>query len=164
MTERFTLQGEAPVNVRAFLIFLVIGFIGLLLVLGTFSLVRWLKTSYPHHFRFILALIVLSGFGLGAWAYMEAKERPGLHAGDLLTLGEPLVVRVIPTERLVATRTCIVEIHEHLSVVDVGSGTLKARVESNTTSGPSFCPIGAVVQFDLAWLHRYTLTHRHEEA
>jgi hypothetical protein len=151
------------VNIRAFLIFLVIGFIGLLLVLGAVSFVRWLKASYPQQFRFILALIVLSGVGLGAWAYMEVHERPTFHAGDLLTIGEPLVVRVIPTGRLAAATSCIVDIHEHLSVLDVGSGTLKSRIESNTTSGPSFCPVGAVVQFDLAWLHRYTLTHRHEE-
>jgi hypothetical protein len=150
------------VNVRVFLIFLALGFIGLLLVMGMVTFVRWLKTAYPQRFRFILAVIVLSGLGLAAWAYLEQKERPSFHAGDLLTLGEPLVARVIPTARLAGTMSCIVEIHEHLSIMDVGSGTLKARVESNTTSGPSFCPPGAIVQFDLAWLHRYTLTHRHE--
>jgi len=44
--------------------------------------------------------------------------------------------------------------------VDVQSGTMKARVESNNRSGPSFCPIGADVQIELTWLHSFTLTHR----
>jgi hypothetical protein len=151
------------VNLRALLIFLIIGFIGLLVILGAVSFVRWLRESYPQHFRVVLAIIVLSGFGLGVWMYLEAKERPAFHAGDVLTLGEPLVVRSLPTERLAVTTSCIVEIHEHLSVLDVGSGTLKARVESNTSSGAPFCSVGTVVQLDLAWLHRYTLTHRHDD-
>ena len=149
-------------NARAVLIFVILGFIGLLLILGAVSFVRWLKTSYPQHFRLILAVIVLSSFGLGVWMYLEAKEQPRFHPGDLLTLGEPLVVKVIPTERLAGTTSCIVDIHEHLSIVEVGSGAIKARVESNSTSGTGFCAVAAVVQFDLSWLHRHTLTHRHE--
>jgi len=91
---------------------------------------------------------------------MEAKERPVFQAGDLITLEDPVVARVIPADRRSPTTSCIVEIYEHLSVVDVQSGTMKARVESNNRSGPSFCPIGANVQIELAWLHHFTLTHR----
>ena len=82
------------------------------------------------------------------------------HAGDLITLQEPVVARVIPADRHSTTTSCIVEIYEHLSVVNVQTGTLKARVESNNRSSPGFCPIGADVQIELAWLHRFTLTHR----
>ncbi len=147
-------------NLRAALIFLVLGFIGLLIVMGAASFVRWLKISYPRSFRSILAVLCLLLVGAGVWVYMEVKERPVFHAGDLMTLEEPVVARVIPAERNAPATSCIVEIYEHLSVVDVQTGTLKARVESNNRSGPSYCPIGAHVNIELAWLHRYTLTHR----
>ena len=111
--------------------------------------------------RSILVVLGLLLVGAGVWVYMEAKERPVFHAGDLMTLEEPVVARVIPVDRNAPATSCIVEIYEHLSVVNVHTGTLKARVESNNRSGPSFCPIGADVQIELAWLHRYTLTHRH---
>ena len=146
---------------RLVLVFLVLSFIGLLLMMGGVSFVRWLRVSYPRHFRSILGGLGIAILGLGFWAVMEAIDRPSFHPGDLITLQEPIVVRVIATERNSPTTSCIVEIYEHLSVVGAGSGTMKARVESNKTSGPSFCPIGAEVQFELAWLHRYTLTHRH---
>jgi hypothetical protein len=149
------------VNLRVLLVVVVLGFIGLLLVMGAVTFVRWLREAYPQHFRLILAVFVLSGFGLGIWIYLEAKDRPDFHANDLITLGQPLVVRVVPTERLAATASCIVEIYEHLAIVEVGSSTLKARVESNKGSGPSLCPIGVKVQFERAWLELYTLTHRH---
>jgi hypothetical protein len=148
-------------NLRAALIFLVLGFIGLLIVMGAASFVRWLKVSYPRSFRSILVGLCLLLVGAGVWVYMEAKERPVFHAGDLITLEEPVVARVIPADRNAPTTSCIVEIYEHLSVVDLQSGTLKARVESNNRSGPSFCPIGADVQIELAWLRHFTLTHRH---
>ncbi|HKW85577.1 MAG TPA: hypothetical protein VJM82_00745 [Nitrospiraceae bacterium] len=147
-------------NLRAALIFLVLGFIALLLVMGAASFVRWLKIAYPRSFRAILVVLCLVVVGAGVWTYMEAKERPVFHAGDLMTLEEPVVARVIPADRHSPATSCIVEIYEHLSVVDVQSGTLKARVESNNRSGPSFCSIGAQVQIELAWLHRFTLTHR----
>jgi len=147
-------------NLRVALIFLVLGFIGLLIVMGAASFVRWLKYSYPRSFRSILVVLCLLVVGAGVWVYMETKERPVFYAGDLITLEEPVVARVIPADRHSATTSCIVEIYEHLSVVDVQSGTLKARVESNNRSGPSLCPIGADVQIELGWLHRYTLTHR----
>ncbi|MBI4402309.1 MAG: hypothetical protein HY581_11835 [Nitrospirae bacterium] len=44
-------------NLRAALIFLVFGFIGLLIVMGAASFVRWLKMSYPRSFRLILSLL-----------------------------------------------------------------------------------------------------------
>lgn len=148
-------------NLRAALIFLVLGFIGLLLVMGAVGFVRWLKVSYPQRFRSILAALGVSVVGLGFWGYREAAERPAFHPGDLITLEAPVVARLVPAERNAPKTSCIVEIYEHLAVVEVESGTLTAQVESNTRSGPSFCPIGAEVQLDPAWLHRYTLTHRH---
>ena len=148
-------------NLRAGLIFLVLGFIGLLIVMGAASFVRWLKISYPLQYRTILVVLCLLLVGAGVWVYMEVKERPVFHAGDLMTLEEPVVARVIPAVRNAPATSCIVEIYEHLSVVEVHSGTLKARVESNNRSGPSFCPIGADVQIELAWLNHFTLTYRH---
>ena len=40
-----------------------------------------------------------------------------------------------------------VDVHEHLGVVDVDieQGLLRAKVESNNTAGPAFCPIGSDV-------------------
>ena len=148
-------------NLRAALLVLVLGFIGLLIVMGAASFVRWLKMSYPLQYRSILVGLCLLLVGAGVWVYMEAKERPVFHAGDLMTLEEPVVARVIPADRNAPATSCIVEIYEHLSVEEVHSGTLKARVESNNRSGPSFCPIGAEVQIELAWLRHFTLTHRH---
>ena len=148
-------------NLRAALIFLVLGFIGLLIVMGAASFVRWIKISYPLQYRTILVVLCLLLVGAGVWVYMEVKERPVFHAGDLMTLEEPVVARVIPADRKAPATSCIVEIYEHLSVLDVHSGTLKARVESNNRSGPSFCPVGADVQIELAWLNHFTLTYRH---
>lgn len=148
-------------NLRVALVVLVLGFIALLLIMGAISFVRWLRFSYPHYYRTILIVLLLIACGLGVWVMLELQDRPAFHEEDVITLGEPLVVRVVSTERLTATTSCIVEIHEHLAVLEVMSGTLKARVESNAGSGPTFCPIGAQVLFDPAWLQRYTLTHRH---
>ena len=44
-------------NLRAALIFLVLGFLGLLLVMGAARFARWLKLSSPRSFRSILALL-----------------------------------------------------------------------------------------------------------
>jgi multisubunit Na+/H+ antiporter MnhE subunit len=77
------------------------------------------------------------------------RDHFAFHADDLITLQAPLVVRIIPTERLAIIRSCIVDIHEHLSIVEVESGTLKGRVESNTPSGPSFCDVGTELQFEV---------------
>ena len=148
-------------TVRLVLVLLVLGFIGLLIVMGAIGFTRWLKVTHPRHFRSILGGLCAALIGVSIWGFLEATDRPTFHAGDLLTLQEPIVARVIATGRDSTTTSCIVEIYEHLAVVSAGSGTMKARVESNKTSGPGFCPIGAEVQFELAWLHRYTLTHRH---
>ncbi|MGH7167531.1 MAG: hypothetical protein ACREII_03270 [Nitrospiraceae bacterium] len=147
-------------NLRAALIFLVLGFVGLLIVMGAVSYVRWLKVAYPRHYRTILAVLCLVLAGAGVRVYLEVGERPVFHAGDLVTLQEPVVARVIPAQRNAPATSCIVEIYEHLSVVDTQSGTLKAHVESNKGSGPSFCPVGAEVQIELAWLRHFTLTRR----
>ena len=147
-------------NPRAFLIFLVFGFIGLLTVMGAISFVRWMKAAYPHRVRAILVALGLSVVGLGIWAYRELNDRPVFHPGDLLTLEQPVVARLVSSERNTADGACIVAIREHLSVVQAGSGRLTARIESNYQSGTSYCPIGADVQIELAWLQRFTLTRR----
>lgn len=147
-------------NLRAALLVFVLGFVGLLLVLGASSFFRWLKISYPRQFGPILAGLCVALVGLGVLAYLETTDRPAFRPGDLITLGQPIVVRLVEKERLAPSVSCIVEIREGLSVMEFGGGTLKARVESNKKSDPRFCPVGAVVQFDPAWLNRYTLTHR----
>ncbi|MGH7256352.1 MAG: hypothetical protein ACREI3_11300 [Nitrospirales bacterium] len=147
-------------NLRVLLIVLILGFVGLLLSLGAASFVRWLRTAYPRQFPGILFALGVGLAASGVLGYMEAQDRPTFHRNDLITLGAPLVARLVSTERLTSTRSCIVEIRGHLGVVEVASGTMKARVESNT-SDPSFCPVGAEVEFQQAWLSRYTLTHRH---
>lgn len=146
---------------RLVLVLLVLGFIGLLIVMGAVNFVRWLKVAHPRRFRSILGGLCIALIGTGIWGFQEAIDRPAFHPGDLITLQEPIVARVQATDLQAPTTSCIVEIYKHLSVVGAVSGTMKARVESNQTSGPSFCPIGAEVEFELAWLHRYTLTHRH---
>ena len=83
-------------NLRAALIFLVLGFIGLLIVMGAASFVRWLRDTYPLRYRTILVGLCLVLVGAGVWVYLEVKERPVFHAGDLITLEEPVVARVIP--------------------------------------------------------------------
>jgi hypothetical protein len=130
--------------------------------MGTMSFVRWLKVTHPRHFRSILGGLCAALLGVGIWGFLEAIDRPSFHPGDLITPQEPIVVRVIATERNSLTASCIVEIYEHLSVVSTGSGTMKALVESNKMSGPTFCPVGVEVQFEIAWLHRYTLTQQWE--
>lgn len=145
---------------RLAVVLLVLGFIGLLIVMGTISFVRWLKITHPRHFRSILIGLSAALIGVVIWTILEVMDRPSFQAGDLITVQEPLVARMVTTDVKTATTSCIVEIYEDLSVVDTTSGTMKARVESNKKSGPSSCPIGAEVQFELAWLHRYTVTHR----
>lgn len=147
-------------TLRLAIVLLVLGFIGLLLVMGAISFVRWLKFTHPHHFRSILIGLSAALIGLSAWALLEVMDRPSFEAGDLITVQEPIVARIVATDLRAPTTSCIVEGYENLSVVGVSSGTMKARVESKKMSGPAFCPVGAFVEFELAWLHRYTLTHR----
>ncbi len=148
-------------TVRVALVLLALGFLGLLVVMGAVSFVRWLRFAHPRHFRSILVSLCLALLGLGIWGFIEVLDRPSFHQDDLITLQEPMVAHMASADRTSPTIGCIVEIYEHLAVIDAGSGTIKARVESNKASGPSFCPVGAEVQFEQAWLHRYTLTHRH---
>ena len=145
---------------RIAIVLLVLGFIGLLLVMGAISFVRWLKFTHPRHFRSILVALGAALIGLSAWTALEMLGRPSFESGDLITVQEPIVARIVATDLKAPTTSCILEIYENLSVVHAGSGTMKARVESNKSSGPAFCPVGAMVEFELAWLHRYTLTHR----
>jgi hypothetical protein len=149
------------VNLRAAFIFLALGIVSLLITMGALSVVRWLRIAYPKQFRSILVVLCLALVCLGVWGYMEADDRPAFHAGDLLTLQEPIVARMIRSDRNSPTASCIIDIYEHVAVIEARTGTLSARVESNNTSGPSFCAIGAEVQVEIGWLHRYTLTHRH---
>jgi len=145
---------------RFAVVLLVLGFIGLLIVMGAISFVRWLRVTHPRHFRSILTGVCAVLIGTVGWAVLEVLEQPTFQPGDLVTVQEPLVARMVTTDVKSATTSCIVEIYEDLSVVGIHSGTMKARIESNKKSGPSSCPIGAEVQFELAWLRRYTLTHR----
>src|SRR3989442_15683258 len=104
-------------NLRAALIFLVLGFIGLLIVMGAASFVRWLKISYPLQYRTILIVLCLLLVGVGVWIHMEVKERPVFQAGDLMTLEEPVVAIVIPADRMDHATSLIVELYEHISVI-----------------------------------------------
>jgi hypothetical protein len=147
-------------NFRVALVVLVLGFIAVLLALGAISFVRWLRLSYPRHYRSLLIFILLVAAGAGLWMALEMRDRPTFHEGDVLTLGEPLAVRAVSAKRLMATTSCIVEIHEHLVLREVMADVLTAEVESNAGPTPPFCDIGAEVQFDTSWLQRYTLTRR----
>jgi hypothetical protein len=149
------------VNLRAAFIFLALGIISLLITMGALSAVRWLRIAYPKQFRSILVALCLALVCLGVWGYMEANDRPAFHEGDLLTLQEPIVARMRSSDRNSPTASCIIDIYEHVAVIETQTGTLTGRVESNNMSGPSFCGIGAEIQVELRWLHRYTLTHRH---
>ena len=95
---------------------------------------------------------------------MEIRDRPTFRTHDLITLQEPVVAKIVPTDRDSRSLVCVVDLHEHLGVLDVDSegGALKARVESNNTSATLYCPVGADVRIELAWLHRMTVTRRQE--
>lgn len=148
-------------NLRVALLLLGASLLALLIVIGASSLLRWLKQTYPQQFP-VLAVILCLGLGaLGIWGFMEIRSGPALHTGDLLTLQEPVVARSVTLDGRLSHTACIIDIYEHLSVIETGGGILKARVESNPPSGASYCPVGAEVQIELAWLHRFTLTHRH---
>ena len=56
----------------------------------------------------------------------------------------------------------MVDLHEHLGVLELDNerGSLRALVESNNTSVSLYCPIGAEVRIEAAWLHHPTITHR----
>jgi hypothetical protein len=145
---------------RAALVFIVLGFVGLLVAMGLRSLVGWLKQAYPQRYRLILAGLVLIVTAAIVWMVLELVERPAFRSNDLITLHEPVVATTIAVDRDSRTMACIVDTSEHLAVITVDGGTLTARVESNNGSAPVYCAIGSDVRLELAWLHRYSLTHR----
>lgn len=128
--------------------------------MGVLSFVQWLKRSYPRRFGMILAMLGMLVIGAGAWMVMELMERPTFRENDLITLHEPVVAKTLAADRESRMAACIVDSSEHLAVVDIESGALTARVESNNRSAPVYCAVGTDVRIEIAWLHRYSLTHR----
>ena len=147
-------------NVRAALIFLVFGFVGLLLVMGVLSFVRWVRIRYPRRGFLILVALCVIVVGSGIVIAMEIQERPTFRPNDLVTLQEPVVARTIAADRNTRIEICVIDRYEHLGVVEVEGGTLTVRVESNNTSASVYCPIGTDVRTELAWLHSFTMTRR----
>jgi hypothetical protein len=147
-------------TLRAALVLIVLGFAGLLLAMGLRSFVEWLKRAYPRRFRIILAALALLVTSAIVWTALELMERPAFRPNDLITLHEPVVANTIAVDRDSRTTACIVDNSEHLAVIATEGGTITARVESNNRSGSVYCAIGGEVRIELAWLHRYSLTHR----
>ena len=152
-------------NLRLVLIVLVLIFLGLLVMIGVRTFARWLKLHYPRRARAVLTGLCLMVIGAGALLIMEREAQPTFRPHDLITLQEPVVARIIATDRDTRSMPCIIDLHEHLGVLEIEneSGTLKARVESNNNSAPVYCPIGVDVRIDLTWLHRMTITRRQAE-
>lgn len=149
-------------NLRFAFIILVLAFIGLLLAIGFLTAIRWLRIHYPERANAVLAGVCVITAGAVVMAIVEIQDQPMFRPHDLITLQEPVVARTITADRVAGSITCVVDLHEHLGVleIEVEHGALKARVESNNTSAPVFCPIGAEVRIDLTWLHRLTVTRR----
>lgn len=149
-------------NLRFAFIILALLFIALLLVIGVMTAIRWLRIHYPGRANAILAGGAAIVAGAVVMGVVELNDRPMFRPHDLITLQEPVVARTIPVDRGAGSATCVIDLHEHLGVleIEVEQGALKARVESNNTSAPVFCPIGTEVRIDLAWLHRLTVTRR----
>lgn len=149
-------------NVRLVLTVVALAFVGLLFVIGIRTAVRWLKIHYPQRANAIVFGVCVILAGTGLVIAVEIKDRPTFRPDDLLTLQEPVVVKTIVSDRESRSITCVVDLHEHLGVLELENerGTVRARVESNNTSGPLYCPIGAEVRVEAAWLHHPTITHR----
>ncbi len=149
-------------NPRVILIMCVLAFIGLLLVVGARTFARWLKIHYPRRASAILLGLWAIGIAGGWLIVREIRDEPTYQPNDLITLQQPVVVRTISADRESRALTCVVDLHEHLGVMEIESesDTLKARVESNNTSASLYCPIGAEVRVEIAWLHRPTVTRR----
>ncbi|HET6675046.1 MAG TPA: hypothetical protein VFG71_06890 [Nitrospiraceae bacterium] len=147
-------------NLRAALVFIVLGFVGLLLAMGTLAFIQWLKQTYPRRFRTILLILGALIIAAGVWIGMELVERPVFRPNDLITLHEPVVAKTIAVDRDSRMTACIVDVSEHLAVVELSGGVLTARVESNNATAPVYCAVGADVRIEPAWLHRYSLTRR----
>ena len=152
-------------NLRLVLVVLVLIFLALLMVIGVRTFARWLKLHYPRRAHAVLTGLCLMVIGAGALLILEREGHPTFRPHDLITLQEPVVARIISTDRETRSMPCIIDLHEHLGVLEIEheSGTLKARVESNNTSAPVYCPIGVDVRIDLTWLHRMTITRRQAE-
>lgn len=149
-------------NLRFAFIVLVLCFIGILLALGVRTAILWVRAHFPQR-----ANTILTGASIGAAAAVgllvaEVMEQPQFRPHDLLTLQQPVVGKTIPVDRGAGSMVCVVDVHEHLGVLDVEAerGQLRAKVESNSAKGPAFCPIGAEVRIDLAGLHRVSVTRR----
>jgi hypothetical protein len=148
-------------NPRVILITCALAFIGLLLVMGARAFARWLKMHYPRRASAILVGLWIVGIAAGWLIVREIRGEPTYRFNDLITLQEPVVVR-IAADRESHAFACVVDLHEHLGVLEIegDSGTLKARVESNNPSAPLYCPTGAEVHVEMAWLHHPTVTRR----
>lgn len=149
-------------NLRFVFIILVLCFLGLLLVLGIRTAVLWVRAHFPQRANTILAGVSVAAAAAAVLLAAEAMDQPLFRPHDLLTLQEPVVAKTIPADRGAGSMMCVVDIHEHLGVleVEVERGLLRARVESNSAAGPVFCPTGAEVRIDLTWLHRVSVTRR----
>lgn len=149
-------------NPRVVLITCVLAFVGLLLVMGARAFARWLKIHYPRRASAILLTLWIAGIATGWLIIRELRDQPIYQPNDLITLQEPVVAKTISADRDSRALTCVVDLHEHLGILEVESegSTLKARVESNNTSAPLYCPIGAEVRVEMAWLHGPTVTRR----
>ncbi|HMU28770.1 MAG TPA: hypothetical protein PKD43_01675 [Nitrospira sp.] len=149
-------------NLRFAFIILVLAFIALLLAIGVLTAIRWLRIHYPERANAILAASAVIVAGAVIMTIIEMNDRPMFRPHDLITLQEPVVARTILGDRGAGSATCVIDLHEHLGVleIEIERGALKARVESNNTSAPVFCPIGTEVRIDLNWLHRLTITRR----
>lgn len=149
-------------NFRLVLTVVALGFIVLLLVIGIRTAVRWLKIHYPQRANAVLFGVCLLLAGAGVLIAIEMKDQPTFRPNDLLTLQEPVVARTIVSDRESRSITCVVDLHEHLGVLELDNerGSLRALVESNNASVSLYCPIGAEVRIEAAWLHHPTITHR----
>ena len=149
-------------NLRVVFIILALVCIALLLAIGVLTAIRWLRLHYPHRAHAILAGSAAIVAGAVIMTIVEMNDRPMFRPHDLITLQEPVVARTIPVDRGTGSTTCVVDLHEHLGVleVEIEQGALKARVESNNTSAPVFCLVGSEVRIDVTWLHRLTITRR----
>ena len=149
-------------NPRIVLIIGAVAFVGLLLVMGARAFARWIKIHYPQRASIILGGLCVLGIALVWLAVREIQGAPAYQPNDLLTLQEPVVARTVSTNRDIHPAACVVDLHEHLGLLEIDndSGTLKARVESNNTSAPLYCPIDSEIRVDISWLHHPTVTHR----
>ncbi len=153
-------------NFRLVLTIVALGFIVLLLVIGVRTAVRWLKIHYPRRANTILFGVCVTLAGAGLLIVVEMKDQPTFRQNDLLTLREPVVAKTIASDRESRSITCVIDVHEHLGVLELDNErrALRALVESNNTSGSLYCPVGAEVRIEADWLHDPTVTRRQADA